>query len=298
LTRQGTAGLLAVVAFVVVVLAMADEATPKADAEAAPRLDPDLAVFTVQASHGYEVTIFSSRFSEGLQDLAVFASSSRSTAIYRVPATVTRKSVRAEVGSLGKVAVRAVRVGRKPVLLRSCDGEGQWRIARLAFEGVIEFHGEEGFTDVEAKRAPFDYRTFREFACAGGRPPGKEPTGARLDLHRPEEANELFMHATRLRPGRATEVSVQVDDYDSELETTRATKVIAGPAAFRFDPRLRSATLVPPAPFTGHATYRRGAPPARRWTGNLTVDLPGDSDYPLTGPGLRVTLAMPTNRAP
>ncbi len=283
-------------AFVVIAMAMAGEATPTADAEAAPGLDPDLAVFTVQASNGYEVTIFSSRFSEGLQDVAVFASSSRSTAIYRVPATVTKKSVRAEVGSLGRVAVRAVPVGRKPVLLRSCDGEGRWKIARLAYEGVIEFHGEEGFTDVEAKRAPFDYRTFREFACAGegGRPSGKEPTGARLDIHRPEEANELFMHATRLRSGRATEVSVQVDDYDSELETTRATKVIAGPAAFRFDPQLRSATLAPPAPFAGHATYRRDAPPARRWTGDLTVDLPGDSDYPLTGPGLRVTLATPT----
>jgi hypothetical protein len=283
-------------AFVVIVVAMAVEATPRADAEAAPGLDPDLAVFTVQASHGYEVTIFSSRFSEGLQDVAVFASSSRSTAIYRVPATVTKKSVQAEVGSLGRVAVRAVSVGRKPVLLRSCNGEGRWKIARLAYEGVIEFHGEEGFTDVEAKRAPFDYRTFREFACAGEgvRPSGKELTGARLDIHRPEEANELFMHATQLRPGGATEVSVQVDDYDSELETTRATKVIAGPAALRFDPQLRSATLTPPAPFAGHATYRRGAPPARRWTGNLTVDLPGDSDYPLTGSGLRVTLAHPT----
>lgn len=283
-------------AFVVIVGAMAVEATPKADAEAAPGLDPDLAVFTVQASHGYEVTIFSGRFSEGLQDVAVFASSSRSTAIYRVPATVTKKSVQAEVGSLGRVAVRAVPVGRKPVLLRSCDGEERWKIARLAYEGVIEFHGEEGFTDAEAKRAPFDYRTFREFACAGegGRPPGKELTGARLDIHRPEEANELFMHATQLRPGGATEVSVQVDDYDSELETTRATKVIAGPAALRFDSQLRSATLTPPAPFAGHATYRRGAPPARRWTGNLTVDLPGDADYPLTGPGLRVTLEHPT----
>jgi hypothetical protein len=176
--------------FVVIVVAMAVEATPKADAEAAPGLDPDLAVFTVQASHGYEVTIFSSRFSEELQDVAVFASSSRSTAIYRVPATVTKKSVQAEVGSLGRVAVRAVPVGRKPVLLRSCDGEGRWKIARLAYEGVIEFHGEEGFTDVEAKRAPFDYRTFREFACAGREVPRGLPMEGRPGREEREPASQ------------------------------------------------------------------------------------------------------------
>jgi hypothetical protein len=94
---------------------------------------------------------------------------------------------------------------------------------------------------------------------------------------------------TQLRPGAATEVWVQIDEGPEGFETTRATQVWASPDALRFDPQLRSATLSPRAPFAGHATYRRGAPPARRWTGNLTVDLPGDSDYPLTGPGLRAS---------
>jgi hypothetical protein len=271
------------------------EIAPNADAGAVPTPGPDLAIFTVRASHGYEVSIFATRSPDGTGEVAVFAQSARSAAIYRVTGTVTARAVRAEIGPLGRIAVRKVRADRKPVVLRSCDGKKQREIAPVAYEGVIEFHGEEGFTDVEAERAPFDYGTLREFACAeeGGRPPGKVLPGARLDIHRLPESNELMLAATQLRPGAATEVWVQIDEGPEGWQTTRATRVLAGPDALQFDSQLRSATLSPPAPFAGHATYRRQAPPGRRWTGNLTVDLPGDSDYPLTGPGLRVALEHP-----
>jgi hypothetical protein len=285
--------LSAVLVLAGIALATTLETPSIAAAERPAPPDSDLAVFTVRASHGYEVTVFADR---AFEKVAVFASSAQSTAIYRVPATVTSKTVNAEIGSLGRIAVRAVPGDRKPVVIRSCDGKERLKFAPVAYKGVIEFHGEEGFTDVEAERAPFDYRTFREFACAteGGHPAGKFLPGARLDVHRLPESNELSLSATQLRRGAATEVWVQIDEGPEGLETTRATQVRTGPDALRFDSRLRSATLSPPAPFAGHATYRRGAPPSRRWTGDLTVDLPGDADYPLTGPGLRVTLEHPT----
>lgn len=292
--RFGVAGRLSL-AFAATALAAMLGGAPKADAEPPSPLNSDLAVFTVQASHGYELSVFADR---SFETVAVFVSSAHSTAIYRVPAIVTAKTVKAEIGPLGKIAVKAVPGDRKPVVLRSCDGKERLRFAPVAYEGVIEFHGEEGFTEVEAKRAPFDYRTFREFVCAeeGGRPPGRQLPGARLGIHRLPETNELSMAATQRRPGSATEVWVQIDEGPEGSETTRATEVRAGPDALRFDPQLRSATLSPPAPFAGRATYRRFAPPGRRWTGNLTVDLPGKTDYPLTGPGLRVTLEHPTSR--
>ncbi len=269
---------------------------PAAGAQTVPTPGPGIAIFKVRASHGYEVRVFASRSPDGTGLIAVYASNARSAAIYRFPATVTAKTVQADLGSLGRVSVKAVPADRKPAVLRSCDGKERRKITAVRYEGTIDFHGEEGFTDVEATGGPFDYRTFQEFACAqeGGRPAGKSLPGARLDVHRLPESNELMLAATQLRPGAATEVWVQVDEGPEGFETTRATGVRAGPDALRFDPQLRTATLSPPAPFAGHATYHRGAPPARRWTGNLTVDLPGDSDYPLTGPGLRVTLAHPT----
>jgi hypothetical protein len=288
------ASICSVVSAVVAVVGIC--LTPAASARTVPTPDPGIAIFKVGASHGYEVRVFASRSPDRTGSIAVFASNARSAAIYRFPATVTGKIVRADLGSLGRISVKAVPADRKPAVLRSCDGEEKRKVAAVRYEGTIDFHGEEGFTDVEGTGGPFDYRTFQEFACAeeGGRPAGKSLPGARLDVHRLPESNELMLTATQLRPGAAAEVWVQIDEGPEGFETTRATEVRAGPAALRFDPQLRSATLSPPAPFAGHATYHRSAPPARRWTGNLTVDLPGDSDYPLTGPGLRVTLDHPT----
>jgi hypothetical protein len=267
---------------------------PAAGARTVPTPEPENVIFKVRASHGYEVRVFANRAPDGTGSIAVFASTARSAAIYRLPATVTAKVVRADLGSLGRISVKAV-PARKPALLRSCDGKEKRRVAAVRFEGTIEFHGEEGFTDVEATAAPYDYRTFEEFACAreGGHPVGRSLPGARLSLHRLPESNELSLAATQLRPGAATEVWVQIDEGPEGFETTRATQVRTGPDALRFDSELRSATLSPPAPFAGHATYRRHAAPDRRWTGNLTVDLPGDADYPLIGPGFRVTLEHP-----
>ena len=91
--------------------------------------------------------------------------------------------------------MRVIRTDRRRTVPDSCEGGGKRKVAAVRYEGVIEFHGEEAFTDVSASAAPFDYRTYREFACAaeGGRPAGKSLPGARLSLHRLPEENELML---------------------------------------------------------------------------------------------------------
>lgn len=270
--------------------------TPQALAQAIPNPPPRLAIFQVEASNGYEVMVYATGLPDGTGSVSVFAANGRSVAVYRSPATVTDRTVEADLGDFGRVSVKAVRTGRKRALPRSCDGRRKRRIATVRYEGTIEFHGEEDFTDAGASGAPFDYETYLSFACGeeGGGPSGKPLPGAFLSVHRNPEENELMLHAVQLRPGAATNVWVQIDEHRGDFEITRATEVHAGTGALRFDPRLRRATLAPPAPFAGHATFRRHASPANRWTGNLTVDLPGDSDYPLTGPGLEVSLLRPS----
>jgi hypothetical protein len=53
------------------------------------------------------------------------------------------------------------------------------KVTAVHYEGTIDLHGEEGFTDIEATVAPFEYRTFQEFAWAqeDGRPAGKSLPG-------------------------------------------------------------------------------------------------------------------------
>jgi hypothetical protein len=46
----------------------------------------------------------------------------------------------------------------------------------------------------------------------------------------------------------------------------------------------KEATLTPPAPFSGSATFQLKAPTKARWSGDLAVELPGLGRVPLTGP--------------
>ena len=52
-----------------------------------------------------------------------------------------------------------------------------------------------------------------------------------------------------------------------------------------------TATLDPPAPFSGQAVYQEKAADSRRWTGPLAVELPG-LRLPLTGPGFHTRLCV------
>lgn len=61
--------------------------------------------------------------------------------------------------------------------------------------------------------------------------------------------------------------------------------------AFSFDSALDSATLTPPKPFHGSATYCRSCEASSRWTGDLSVRLPGiGHPIALTGSRFRVSL--------
>jgi len=61
-------------------------------------------------------------------------------------------------------------------------------------------------------------------------------------------------------------------------------------SAFRYDQRLQTATLSPPAPFSGSGLFKRSREAGQRWSGDLSIDMPGREDVPLTGSALRATL--------
>lgn len=87
-------------------------------------------------------------------------------------------------------------------------------------------------------------------------------------------------------------------EHRGEVEIHRFQEIFPPIGAFGFDGKLQAATVKPPAPFSGsgHFEARPGSGERARgtWTGNLTVDLPGHADIPLTGPGFWATLQHPS----
>src|SRR5207342_959527 len=91
-------------------------------------------------------------------------------------------------------------------------------------------------------------------------------------------------------PGKRAQLEVRVREERAGILIFREISEQAGAGAFDYDRPLRTAVLAPPAPFSGSASFHRGAAPGNRWSGNLTVDLPGRSNLPLVGRGIEATL--------
>lgn len=258
-----------------------------------------VAGFRLQASNGYEffaLTGTPAAGEEGEGRIALYLRRGRVAFVnYTAPATLSHTTIDADLGKLGRISVTRVPTGRTKKVHQGCEPGSTKRVEAERYEGIIEFHGEEGFTDVSATSAPLEHATLCVSGEEGGRPPGKSLPGARLDVEkRNDEQPRLEFDALQRRPGARTLLSIEVEEDRGEMDIYRAISTWASPGALRFDPHLRTATLRPPAPYAGFGRFRSNARRANQWTGNLTVDLPGRADVPLAGPGLWATLEHPS----
>lgn len=254
--------------------------------------------FKVKASNGYSIFAYAANErADGRGQIVLFVFRGEGGAIYSAPATLTATSVEAHLGVLGRVSLVVTPAGEKKRLRSRCGGEGgAVRFEPQRFSGSFEFHGEEGFADA-VSTAPREYnRFFYDLLCAGvdstelGR---SDPRGARLRLHSGRGDFRLALEVRKNRPGKRARFEVEVHEKRHGIGISRSTQLWAGAGAFDYDPLLRTATLEPPLPFSGRASFHRGAVPANRWSGDLTVDLPGRSGVRLVGPGLGIVLTHP-----
>jgi hypothetical protein len=214
---------------------------------------------------------------------------------------------------------RELRATRKAGCKRSSDGV----IARLGiFAGELRFQGEGGFTSAEVHSVPGRSVDFNVLvACLfGATPRGQQavlpapklPWG----LHLPG-ADSGLLQTTAETPGVRTHPSVGpkpttlLADHKTPLARTvfaaqvrgpsqvrllalesasegpigviRFVKAKADPSVFSVNGILSSASIKPPAPFSGTGTYEQGPGNTKNWTGSLAVSFLGAPHVPLTG---------------
>jgi hypothetical protein len=261
---------------------------------------PSFTGFALQASNGYVFVVIAAAPAEEEEEeeeeerIGLFLVHGRRTVVaYSAPARVSSSTIDADLGALGRISVTRVPTGRTKTVRRGCKPGRTRRVEAERYEGIIEFHGEEGFTEVSATSAPlYPMRFCISSIEEGGEE--RELPGARLDAERRYlDKYRLEFDATQMRPGARTEVRVEVEEHRGEMEIYRATSILASAGTLRYDRRLRTATVRPPAPFAGHGSFHGNARRPNQWTGNLTVDLPGRSDVPVTGRGFWASLERP-----
>jgi len=264
-------------------------------------LDSDLkgsAIFRVRGENGYRILVLAaSERADGRGDVALLVGRPGAGVVYGAPATVTPTRFEADLGALGRIALDVVPTGTKKTLRSRCGGESG-TVEPDTYRGSFEFRGEEGFTEAKATTIP-EYSRFGDLLCPGkswveGSGPGTP--GARLRVRAGKGHRHTSLQINQNRPGSRVIFDAEVTEKRGGIEIARSISGRAPSDAFDFDPLLRTATLDPPDPFSGYATFHRNAPPANRWSGNLTVDFPGRAGVPLTG-GTRVSLVHAERRS-
>src|SRR6476646_2723524 len=249
--------------------------------------------FHLSASNGFTVDVFGIQAFRGRPaKLVIYVRKGATGVQYIAPGTVTETSMHADLGDLGIVALEFKRTDQA---VRVPCGKRKIPFDTGAFEGTFRFNGEEGFAEVEATTIPGDPNFVASVYCSdaeewvgGPEVSSKGSPGAELYVRNPGLGAEL--NVRKRRPDAAAELAAWSAEYRDGIAIARYIERWVPLGAFVYDRRRRRAVLRPPEPFSGVARFDSTKKAGQRWSGNLTVDLPGKRSLPLVAPGLRATL--------
>ena len=254
---------------------------------------PAPGAFQIKGSNGYSLLVFGARAHKGQPaTVGIFVQGKRNGAVYEVPATVTKTSMQANFGALGEIAVTFHPSGQAKRERPSCGGKS-FAFDSGSYEGTIRFNGEEGFTSVEATSAKGGLGFLLSIFCPGisGGSGGSFLPGAELNAYVGSSRQGAHVKVVKNRPSAAAHYEADVSEVHEGVSIGRFANTVEPAGTFLFDSKVQAATLHPSAPFSGTGRFNRAASPANRWSGNLTVDLPGRAGVELYGSGDHAILA-------
>lgn len=244
------------------------------------------AELSIAGSNGYRISVEGRGRTVSLSALRVRAESSVGT-VYAVDGKVSQSGLKARFGKFGRVAVKFKPSGRvkreRPP--RGCTGKAA--IARLGeFVGTIRFVGERLYTRVDSRRARGSVTTSPAWHCK--KEPAQDGT-APAGGHLPELnawAGSLSFNASRFRIFGGLEGNLflaSVTDRLGGIRIGRLASAVGDPESFVADEALTTATVSPPAPFHGTATFQRNPDGTTSLLGSLSASFPGVDDVALAG---------------
>jgi hypothetical protein len=285
-------GIRRVLWALIVVLALCVPATASAAGE---EETGGFGAFRLDGTHGYEVLVLANSrpyFKHG--EVLVLVSGRTSVVVYFAPAKVTTTEIEADLGPVGRISVEFQPEGELERIRSNCGDRDSGEVQPGSWVGTVDLTGEEGFTHAEGTRLKSIASPFLDLFCGSvvriREPTGRGIPGARLVARSAAKKQSLFLQVNQNRPGRPVRVEASIEERHQSLVISRQVVHRYPGSAFDFDPELRTATLAPPSPFSGHAAFHRDAKPRNQWTGNLLLDFPGRANVPMTGGRFKATV--------
>ncbi len=211
--------------------------------------------------------------------------------------------VSARLGDRGGLDLRFVPIGRPRAIEPPswCEGPPMhWQRGYLI--GRFAFHGERGYTQARRHRLPAARDTWPSLRCHYASGPESHPDQeARARVGSWSFQGKALSFGAALfhrdaRP-RGSRVEFRASEYDRTGRVTVDHQVeVAAPEAdvqLADGPLSETATVSPPAPFSGTATFTRTHESTFAWTGDLSVAFPGIDPVRLAGPRFGARLCTP-----
>jgi hypothetical protein len=247
------------------------------------------AELSLKTGNGYSVSVEGSG-----RRVALTVNRGLAFTTYVTPGRASPDGVRARFGHFGRVSVRFKPSGkvRRKKPPKRCKGKAA--IVRPGvFVGTIRFEGEDGYIEIDAHRAKGSTSTRPRWRCRPLRAAAR--LSALRDGHGPDTAvleastldERVFFEAAGFRDPKGPDLIFFLAGSAERRGSVRIARIVLAISrkarTFVFDRPPRSATVTPPKPFHGAATFERGPGGTPLWSGSLSVSLLGEPSLPLTG---------------
>jgi len=272
----------------------AGAATPVGSSSSNPIPSPG--AFYVRGSNGYTLSVFADDRRPARPRVIVSATNRKGRVTVEAPADLGGEGIAADLGRYGRIDMDWQPSGvaeEGKIQCHDFPATPLW-FAGGAYVGSFSFHGEEGFTDVEAQSVDGRQGWWRYQGCGFWVSEGYPGPGILLDAERSSKRARgayRYFSVVQNKPGEKVSYGAGIGEPHGRIDVYRAAYVLGGRGSLRVGEGLDKAEVRPPAPFAGRGVFeriQRGRP--GRWWGTLEVDFPGRPDVPLAGGGWSASL--------
>jgi hypothetical protein len=253
----------------------------------------------VRSSNGYWLTVNSAAKGKKVK---VEASGADGSVTYTVPGTISETEIHADLGKYGQIDMHWVPDGQVREVRLKCNYKGVIKhfYDTGAYEGTLQFRGGDDFTSVDTERVAWS-RTWYHALYACGFSLGTAEPGAGVVINAGRRGHfKTPVHFTLYRDhvGAKVQYSAHFDQEKGRVKIAREAFADGRTHSLKFTVAngATRATISPPAPFYGGATFEGAATLEHTngskgtLTGELGVEFPDGTKAGLAGEGFEAEL--------
>ena len=246
----------------------------------------------VRSSDGYWLTVNSAKAGR----VQVEASGADGSVTYTAPGSVSDTGIHANFGKYGQIDMRWVPDGQVREVRLKCHYKGVIRhfYDTGAYVGTLRFKGGDGFTSVDTQRVAWSRTWYHAlYACGFSLGTGEPGAGVVINAgRRGHFKTPVHFSLYRDHAGAKVDYSAHFDQKQGRVKITREAFAEGGTHSLTFTGAngTTSATISPPAPFYGRATFERARGSKGTLPGNLGVEFPDHTKADLAGKGFEAAL--------